>query len=1081
MVNAIKGDIPVKTEPDTDGKPSHITEPSSTVKVDGAQSGASKPVTPQPGAVNANVASTSGSASKEHSTEPATADNAATYGTRSRNRSDGRRINYAEDQDAMDFEYSAPQKAGESKRVAAPAEAASTSVKPNTQDITKMINVNKTTSSKDTTPVAVTAPATNGKKRKAATGTSTPPQAATVSTIPNAATTTTTSTRRATGSVSNRPDTNIMTFSTSEATLNKDGNLVADDGATLSVNDHVYLVCEPPGDPYYLCRIMEFLHVKSGDKSSPVEAMRVNWFYRPKDVQRYNNDTRLLYGTMHSDVCPITSLRGKCQITHRAEITDLDEYRKGKDCFWFSQIFDRFIRRFYEVVPTSQIINVPDKVKRALDDRWKFIAVETGRVKELTSAIKLCKRCSQYCASHDSVDCAICGNSYHMACVNPPLPKKPSRGFAWACGPCGRAQEKRLQARHTPQLGGAEGDEEIVEEEEEDPNWQDSTRAATPDQDEPKIDNHPGTQAEIAMAKMWHMRYLGIHCRVEDALQYDDRAIYPRASSRLGPRHQANTNVWHGRPVELVKPAEIKKKYVKTTSHKKDAKLSEDTLAAIEADRAERAKRPKWVLDEPAGYVHRGEDYANDDPRNTARLMFKMPAEDDAHTPATNEKFIDNFMERAKELSSQVKVAPYSVNFQDKALHLLIENNYDTKAALAQLAKVDRGKDLKEPILTSDDLKKFEEGVSKYGSEHRLVKQHMKTQLPISTIIRFYYLWKKTPRGRTIWDNYGGRKGSKKKNLDASAKLHVEVADDADDSAFDSHKAATHKREFQCKFCHTKHSRQWKRAPGVAPGQLAPPEGKGSSKDKTPRPMLALCLRCAGLWRRYAIKWEDIEEVAKKVAASGGRAWKRRIDEELLRELQAANDSTSLDTAEAAAVQSVEAVEPPKKKTKTEAAQPKAKPLPPVKQPTPPPPPIVPDQPRRRDLPCFVCRTVDSTKSTPVSCTHCLLTVHPHCYGLASRELPSKWICDQCTNDWALTVSTVSWTKMLVIHFLTLHRSTSVAYVLSAPSHARCGKRPKCHTRKRLIAIARKSAWKRTSWRLRNVHMPNVSWNSAVP
>ena len=122
--------------------------------------------------------------------------------------------------------------------------------------------------------------------------------------------------------------------------------------------DHVYLICEPP-------------------------------------------DSRIVYGTMHSDVCPLTSLRGKCQILHRSEIDNLDEYRKGKNCFWFNQIFDRFIRRFYEVVPTWQIINVPDKVKQALDERWKFIAVEINRVKELTAEVKLCKRCTQYCARYE--------------------------------------------------------------------------------------------------------------------------------------------------------------------------------------------------------------------------------------------------------------------------------------------------------------------------------------------------------------------------------------------------------------------------------------------------------------------------------------------------------------------------------------------------------------------------------------------------------------------------------------------------------------------------------------------------------
>src|ERR1700733_15438542 len=74
--------------------------------------------------------------------------------------------------------------------------------------------------------------------------------------------------------------------------------------------------------------------------------------------------------------------------------------------------------------------------------------------------------------SHDSVDCAVCHNTYHMNCVRPPLLKKPSRGFAWACAPCSRAQERRLEARRTPIVGDntpdAE-DEEIIEEEEEDP------------------------------------------------------------------------------------------------------------------------------------------------------------------------------------------------------------------------------------------------------------------------------------------------------------------------------------------------------------------------------------------------------------------------------------------------------------------------------------------------------------------------------------------------------------------------------------------------------------------------------------
>lgn len=776
----------------------------------------------------------------------------------------------------------------------------------------------------------------------------------------------------------------------------------------------MYLVCEPPGDPYYLCRIMEFLHVDSDNPSSPVDSLRVNWYYRPRDVQRFNSDTRLVYGTMHSDLCPLTSLRGKCIIRHRSEIGDLDAYRKERDSFYFVQVFDRFIRRWYECIPVAQIINVPERVKKALDERWKFVVVEIGRVKELTSAVKTCKRCTRFCASQDSVDCAICKNSYHMNCVQPPLPKKPSRGFAWACGPCSRQQE----TGNTPNASGTEAEEELVEEENQPETSNDTTQAPSPSDVDMVIDDHPATQAEIALAKMWPMRYLGIHARLEDALQYDDRAIYPRASSRLGPRHQANVNIWHGRPVELVKPAEIKKRYTKGTSTKTQGKLTKETLAAIEADREEKANRPKWVQDEPPGYIPRGEDLPNNDPRCTATLTFKMPefgvhserGLDDKPSPLGKEALIDDYLKKARPMAKTIGVPPFGTNFLDKAVQFLSDNNFNAPVALKSLQNVNRVKDLHEPVLSKVELARFEEGVAKYGSEHRLVRLHMKTTLPNSDIVRFYYLWKKTPKGREIWGNYGGRKGAKRKtDTDSGAKLQAEVAHDADDSAFDNDKAVRRNRGLVCKFCNTTHARQWRKAPGVSAGQSILMEAKNGNKDKKERHILALCLRCAGLWRKYAIQWEDIDEVTKKVASGGGRALKRKIDEELLRELIIASETTSMSRQDVA-VPSIEGAEPPRKRSKMDVVdgpKKKEKPPPPPKEPTPPPPPIIPAQPIMRELPCAVCRTPGET----VACTHCLLTVHRRCFGLGVEEGVKvngevNWICEQCQNDRNPTVST---------------------------------------------------------------------------
>ncbi|KAL8740769.1 MAG: hypothetical protein Q9190_006558, partial [Brigantiaea leucoxantha] len=503
----------------------------------------------------------------------------------------------------------------------------------------------------------------------------------------------------------------------------------------------------------------------------------------------------------------------------------------------------------------------------------------------------------------------MCKNTYHMNCVRPPLQKKPARGFAWSCGPCSRKQERKLEARNTPLVGdkALDGeDEEIYEEEEEDHGGlSEPVKFDRQDQESHNPGARPATTEQITQAKLWPYRYLGIHCRVEDALDYDDR-IYPRASSRLGPKHQANTHQWHGRPVELVKPAEIRRKYMKSGSHKKDAKLIKETVAAIEAEKLSKEKRPKWVMDEPTGYIHRGEDLDNNDPRNTAKLQFRMPDASEVPKTASNdvdvyeasleqrERFIDQYIELAKTKANSLDVEEYSTNFLDKALELLHAEGFNIDRALQRLVMLEKRTGLKEPDLNKEENRRFEEGVSKYGSELRNVSRHVGKSQKHGEIVRYYYMWKKTPKGQQIWGNFEGRKGKKQaKQIDT--KLVDDVADDVDDSAFDNAKASARKRGFECKFCGSRKSPQWRRAPGTAPGTTVPADvSSKNSRDKSVHLMLALCQRCAGLWRKYGIQWENIDEVAKKVATGGGRAWKRKIDEELLLELVSANETSSI-------------------------------------------------------------------------------------------------------------------------------------------------------------------------------------------
>lgn len=635
----------------------------------------------------------------------------------------------------------------------------------------------------------------------------------------------------------------------------------------------------------------------------------------------------------------------------------------------------------------------------------------------------------------------MCKTTYHMNCVQPPLLKKPARGFAWSCGPCSQKQERKLEARNTPlvgERGGLEGeDEELLDEEEEDHGdvSNHASRDHSQDLSTQNTGPRPATAEQIAQAKLWPYRYLGIHCRVEDALDYDDR-IYPRASSRLGPKHQANVHVWHGRSVELVKPAEIRKKYVKGNSHKKDAKLTKETIAALEAEKITKEKRPKWVMDEPAGYVHRGDDHSHGDLAPTAKLQFKMPLpgemssrgnelSESGDSIKSRENFIDDYMTRAKGLAKSIGVAEYSTNFLDKALELLCANHYNPKLALQQLQNVNKRKDLQEPEFNKEDLKQFEEGVVKYGSELRNVAKHVGKSQTHGEVVRFYYMWKKTDGGKKIWGHHEGRKG-KKQPKQADSKLVDDVADDVDDSAFDNRKAAARKRGFECKFCGSRKSPQWRRAPATAPGTIVPyePSSKGH-KEKGGYLMVALCQRCAGLWRKYGIQWENIDEVAKKVANGGGRAWKRRIDEELLIELFSANEANSIGVSSAAAAAAASAgveVPPgltiqdgPKKKQKTGAensvtvTQSTTCTEAPVKKKAIeklPEPPLIPEPPKLKILPCAICNQMEPMGDQHLSCRHCRLTVHRNCYGVAEGRSASKWTCDTCSNDSACQIST---------------------------------------------------------------------------
>lgn len=590
-----------------------------------------------------------------------------------------------------------------------------------------------------------------------------------------------------------------------------------------------------------------------------------------------------------------------------------------------------------------------------------------------------------------------------------------------------------MAERNTPNvIEAAPEDDEIIEEEDD---HYDGSGTGTDTPNDSSVNDtavERGTEEQIYQASLWPYRYLGIHCRVEDALDYDDR-IYPRASSRLGAKHQADVPSWPGRPFEFVKPMEIKRKYMKGGSHKKDAKLSKETIAAIEADKLAREQRPSWVVDEPAGYLERGLDLDNDDPNNTATLLYRpevLPDLDQGEQQSHNMQKAEELIVRAEPFATKLGINGLTcVNWLDRVINMLFKNNYDIESALQDSSTLTR-RDLKQPDLTQQEIKKFEDGVGKFGSELIKVKKHVKTVSP-GDIVRFYYVWKKSDRGKVVWGKHPGRKGKKESKTEQSAangppviKLQDEVADDYDDSAFDNDKAAEKKRGFQCKFCSTRSSRQWRRAPNTAPGTTVPldPSNKTLSKDKSAQLIVALCISCAVVWRRYAVQWEESVD-DKKGALAGGRGAKRKA-EDPLREFQLSELSTTARNTDTVntpingtpAPQSAALVgqEPARKKLKVGDAETAGADAGPAtsgqkKKPVEKAAPAVEEIPRPKTLPCAVCKQLEPLGDQHISCRDCRMSVHRNCYGATEDSRGSgKWICDMCTNDRTPQVSVVS-------------------------------------------------------------------------
>ncbi|KAF7308348.1 Zinc finger protein 1 [Mycena chlorophos] len=308
-------------------------------------------------------------------------------------------------------------------------------------------------------------------------------------------------------------------------------------GDQVKVNDHVY--CSPlwavrDGTPYSVARIMEFLPPEDAPKGPEGQLcyysrVRLAWYYRPSDVSdRPVTDSRVLLAAIYSEVCDINQLRGKCFVLHRDKISDLSSWKKRPDRFYFNRLFDPYIKKEFDIIQSIDCRNLPDNIRDTLIERYEYVVAEKEMIPELTDVLRLCDSCQVWCPSPDSVQCDRCKRFFHMACVQPPLAAKPSRGYGWTCGPCSKQHEEQVG-----NLGANNGVQQFPPRK--------SNAPAMRGRGRPRKDRLQAEKEEkldIKHFRMWPFRYFGQHTVAEDTLDPED-LIFCRTAVRLGPKFQA--------------------------------------------------------------------------------------------------------------------------------------------------------------------------------------------------------------------------------------------------------------------------------------------------------------------------------------------------------------------------------------------------------------------------------------------------------------------------------------------------------------------------------------------------------------
>ncbi|KAJ1946581.1 putative PHD type zinc finger protein with BAH domain-containing protein [Kickxella alabastrina] len=869
------------------------------------------------------------------------------------------------------------------------------------------------------------------------------------------------------------------------------------DGTVISTDDYVYLQNDLSDEPFSIGRVMEFAYVprvkqpkplmsaswrqnsgafdaskgrdndtqQSGDtpkfkrEGTPASSTssvtsaasaqlraRIATFSRSRDlpVSRAKvKDTRLVIATMYSDLYLVSAIKGKCVVRHTAEIHDLSVWKNTPDHYYYNQFFDRYSSRLFDIIPVSQIRNAPQDVLQKLFDTYEFIFAESQKISDLVNTRRACTVCAKWCSISESLKCSLCDKHYHMQCLDPPISRKPAKGYSWQCAAClRRIQEQRANASsNADESADVTGDRKrttrttLAEEFSNSRRLLSGAGGASASDTESRAgskrlklshgDGKSGTEAAatpIPRPKnrgLWPFRYFGVNTNIEDVLN-DDERIYPRAVSRIGPKYQALIP-------DMVSPSGpaldkyLTKKRAQMLGGSNEA--SDDTgpanqQSSVHETAASNSAWPSTGSTTPlAGqtnqYTHRGKEGGGgagvggrwhgksaDQMDTTWDKIEVERGNHDEHLFFRQPSFLDN-----EELDMYMdSILPYLkrhfrlvrdftlLDCQDAALHGLAQHNYDVEEALITIPECPEEyirRRAAGDMWTNEALSKFIEGLREYGSNLQSIHEVMPENSRRAIVLR-YYLIHPTKVGRRLQEEFNNRNhaGQRRPNLgEGTSNAHLDTASDAGVSSVNTPASSPRlsglgdKPNRRCVHCQQENSSRWY----AAPADMTVHYTRGAKSSGIQR---IICADCREYWNHYALMPDQDSINARKhhsqqkqKASNGARG------------AAAPASAPASGSASASAAASVSAADQGNGnvRSKTVSVQPKARataswPL----------------------IPCDVCRLKTRfTDHTALMCQDCGLCLHLACSGYPARARinPKRWRCGVCSNVANPTVS----------------------------------------------------------------------------